>query len=70
MVKLILYGDLNADSKISLGDLVQSKKYILGYNNLNDNNQKAADINKDGKISLTDLVAMKKKILNIADIEQ
>ncbi len=67
---VILYGDLNADSKISLGDLVQSKKYILGYNNLNDNNQKAADINKDGKISLSDLVAMKKKILNIADIEQ
>lgn len=67
---IILYGDLNADSKISLSDLVQSKKYILGYNNLNSNNQKAADVNKDGKISLTDLVAMKKKILNIADIEQ
>ncbi len=67
---VILYGDLNSDSKISLGDLVQSKKYILGYNNLAGNTEKAADINKDGQISLTDLVAMKKKILNIADIEQ
>ncbi len=67
---IILYGDLNADAKISLGDLVQSKKYILGYNNLDNNDKKAADVNKDGEISLKDLVAMKKKILNLTNIEQ
>lgn len=67
---IILYGDLNKDATISLGDLVQLKKYILNYNNLDTNAQKAADVNKDGKISLSDLVIMKKKILKLTDIDQ
>ncbi len=67
---VILYGDMNADAQISLSDLVQLKKYILGYNNLDSNDKKAADVNKDGNISLSDLVLMKKKMLNLAQIEQ
>ena len=67
---VILYGDLNADAKIGLADLVQLKKYILGYNNLNSDKLKAADVNKDGKVTLTDLVLMKKKILKISEINQ
>lgn len=67
---VILYGDLNADSKISLGDLVQSKKYILNYNNLDNNDKKAADVNKDGKITLADLVIMKKNQLKLTTISQ
>ena len=67
---ILLFGDLNADAKISLADLVQLKKYILGYNNLDNNDLAAADVNKDGKVTLGDLVVMKKKILKLTDISQ
>lgn len=67
---IVLYGDLNSDAKTGLADLVQLKKYILGYNNLNEIETKAADVNKDGKVSLADLVIMKKKILGLANIDQ
>ena len=67
---IILYGDLNADAQISLGDLVQMKKYILGYNNLDNNDKKAADVNKDGQLSLGDLVILKKNQLKLTNISQ
>ena len=68
--KIVLYGDVDNDATIGLKDLVQLKKYILGYNNLNDIKLKAADANQDGKVSLSDLVLMKKKILGLESIKQ
>ena len=65
-----MYGDVDNDATIGLKDLVQLKKYILGYNNLNDIKLKAADANQDGKVSLSDLVLMKKKILGLESIKQ
>ena len=67
---VILYGDLNSDAKINLADLVQSKKYFLGYNTLDNNDKEAADVNKDGKVTLADLVIMKKNQLKLTNIVQ
>ena len=61
----VVLGDTNGDGKISLIDLVNVQKHILGVIALNGNSFTGADTNKDGKISLIDLVNIQKHILGV-----
>lgn len=56
-----LMGDVNADAKFDLTDVVMMQKYILKAGTLKDWN--AADMNQDGERDVFDLALMKKKLL-------
>ena len=54
-------GDVNADGKVSVADLIMMQKYLHGKGKLT--NWKAGDLTKDNKINIFDFVAMKKILL-------
>ncbi len=63
---LIVKGDLNSDGLVNLIDLVKMKRYIVGFEKLEQEYIKAADINLDeGDINLIDLIAIKNIIAEI-----
>ena len=61
-------GDTNGDSKVSLTDIVNIKRHILGIELLTGDSLIAADTNGDSKVSLTDIVAVKRHILGIEEL--
>ena len=67
---MVIYGDIDGDSKISVVDLLYLKKYILGDMALKAVNKEAADISKDGKVDVVDLLLLKKQLLNEYTINQ
>lgn len=69
-LKIVIYGDVNGDSKITILDLLRVQKSILSTVNLSDGYLKAADVNKDGKVTILDLLRVQKHILGTASIEQ
>lgn len=68
--EVVIYGDIDGDSKISVVDLLYIKKYILGDMSLNSANKEAADISKDKKVDVVDLLLLKKQLLNEYTINQ
>ena len=71
--KIAVRGDANGDGKVSLTDLVQLRKHIVGWKNPETGFVEnktgvyfyAIDMNNDGMISLTDLVRVRKAIVGI-----
>ncbi len=61
--RIIIYGDVNGDSKISAVDYVNIKNYIMGSSSLNGSYKEAADVNRDSKISAVDYVNVKNYIM-------
>ena len=64
----VMCGDTNGDGKVSLVDLVNVEKHILGIIVLSEDGFKAGDTNGDGKITLIDLANIQKLILNSDNI--
>lgn len=62
--RIVIYGDVNGDGKVSAVDYVQVKNCIMASSNLNGANKLAADVNKDGTISAVDYVNVKNYIMN------
>lgn len=68
---LSVLGDINGDGRVSLVDLVQLRKHIVGWIDKSTGNvyEKtgvyfyASDMNQNGEISLVDLVRVRKKIV-------
>ncbi len=56
-------GDTNGDGNVSIVDLLQIQKHILGKGNLDGYRMYAGDTNYDGKISIVDLLQIQKHIL-------
>lgn len=54
-------GDVNADGKFTVADLVMMQKWLLGTGNLTD--WKAGDLNEDNIINVFDLVRMRQEII-------
>lgn len=54
-------GDVNADGKFTIADIVMMQKFLLGAGTLMDWN--AGDLCKDSKINIFDLSAMKSLII-------
>ena len=61
--EVVVYGDIDGDSNISVVDLLYLKKHILGEISLKDPNKKAADVSKDGNVDVVDLLLLKKQLL-------
>lgn len=62
-------GDVNGDGKITAGDYVSVKNYIMGIIQLDSNGIKGADVNQDGKITAGDYVVIKNYIMQSGGIE-
>ncbi|MCM1507503.1 MAG: RICIN domain-containing protein [Ruminococcus flavefaciens] len=58
----IITGDVNADGKFSVADVVMMQKFLLGAENLTD--WKAGDLHEDSRIDVFDLCLMKKMLVD------
>lgn len=61
--RIVIYGDVNGDGKISALDYVKVKNYIMSSGDLSGSYKLAADINKDGNITAVDYVNVKNYIM-------
>lgn len=59
-----MFGDLNLDKIINVGDVVSLVAYILGNISLQTRNWEAADVNKDASVDVGDLVGVINTILH------
>ena len=66
--KEIMRGDTNGDGKISLIDLANVQRHLLGLMKLAGDNFTAADTNGDGKISLIDLANIQRHLLGLINL--
>lgn len=62
--RVVIYGDVNGDGKISAVDYVKVMNYMMSSGNLSGSYKLAADINNDGKISAVDYVKIMNYIMN------
>ncbi len=58
-------GDINADGKCEVADVVLLQKWLVNKGTLTENQLKIADVNKDGKINVFDLIIIKRIIFNV-----
>ena len=61
-------GDTNGDGKVTLMDLANVQRHMLGLISLTGNNFVGADTNSDGKISLIDLANIQRHLLGIINL--
>jgi len=59
----VILGDTNGDKKITIVDLANVQKHLLGKITLKGNNFTGADTNKDKKITIIDLANIQKHLL-------
>lgn len=59
----IVKGDVNADGKFDISDVVLLQKWLLGSSDVTLPNWKAADFCEDGKLNVLDLCMMKCKLI-------
>ena len=62
---IIVNGDINGDSKLTVTDISLVKNHLVKNKELTGNSSKAADLNYDDKISVTDLSKLKMKIVGL-----
>ena len=68
--EVVIYGDTNGDSEITILDLLRVQKHILKSSTLSGANAKAADVSKDNNIDILDLLKVQKHILGSSTIGQ
>lgn len=62
-----MLGDVNADNKVTLEDVVMVQRSIAKLVELNDHQTAMADVTKDEKITLDDVVLMQRFIAKLVD---
>lgn len=67
---VVVYGDINCDGRISVGDLAAVKMHLLEVEKLSGIKVTAGDTNRDSRISIGDLAAVKMHLLNVEAIKQ
>ena len=60
---MIVNGDLSGDGAITILDLLQIQKYLLGDKKLTKESTLAADTSGDGKVTILDLLQVQKYLL-------
>ena len=62
----IKIGDINADDKIDITDIILLKRHLIAGNRTNwiltGNNLEAADMNENGKVDISDLLLLKREV--------
>ena len=51
-------GDVTGDGIVDISDITMLSLYLLGYNSLDENQQKPADIDDNDKVDLADLARL------------
>jgi len=69
-LEIIIYGDTNGDSEITILDLLRVQKQLLKSLSLNNSEYKACDVNKDGEVTILDLLLVQKHLLGAKEISQ
>lgn len=69
-LNVIIFGDLNADGKISIVDLASVQKHLLEVKKVSGAKAIAADVNHDGKVTIVDLARVQKHLLDVSKITQ
>ncbi len=67
---IVIYGDVNADGKISLMDMIAIQRQLVKLSNLDGIYLEASDANDDGKCSLMDMIAIQRQLVKLSDIKQ
>ena len=69
---IIVYGDVNGDSKVTSADYIAIKNHIMDAKKLNNDEQKCADAadGHDGKVTSADYIAIKNHIMDVKKITQ
>ncbi len=62
-----VYGDLNFDGRIGIGDAIAINKFVNGSIILNEEQTKAADLNSDGTVNGDDLYTMLRYLVDDID---
>ncbi len=62
-------GDINHDGSLSILDIILFQKYLLGLENMTEEQNQAADLDADSKLNAFDLAWLKRLYLNQAVIE-
>ncbi len=65
---LVVMGDVNGDAEINSGDLLFTKKHLLGTSTVTGVQKTAMDINKDNEVNSGDLLLLKKFLLGTSEI--
>jgi hypothetical protein len=60
---IVVTGDVNGDGSISISDLVQINRYLLGKTTLSGAYKKAADTNASSSVTISDLVQINRYLL-------
>ncbi|MBQ0083174.1 MAG: cadherin-like beta sandwich domain-containing protein [Clostridiales bacterium] len=68
--KVVIYGDVNGDGKISSVDMLAIQKHIFKLNKLAGETLAAADVNHDGNVKSVDMLAIQKHIFKLSTIKQ
>ncbi len=66
--KVVVKGDIVADSSVDIKDLLVLKKYLLGYEKLSDEKLKAACISDGSEPGVMDLLLLKKYLLGYTSL--
>ena len=67
---VVVYGDVNGDGSIDLGDLVSIRNYLTGESQIQGAFKIAGNFYGESDISLNDLVGIMAKISNSGNISQ
>lgn len=67
---VIIYGDTNGDTEITVLDLLRVQKQLLSSITLSNSQLKASDVNKDGTVDVLDLLLIRKHLLGSNTIGQ
>jgi Ca2+-binding EF-hand superfamily protein len=68
-VAIVVTGDVNGDSAVTLTDMVQIRAHLLSRKELKGAYLEAADLNGDGNVTLTDFVQSLSAVLGRSTIQ-
>lgn len=69
-LSIVVYGDNNGDSEITILDLLRVQKHLLKSNKLSGAKLESCDVNKDGDVTILDLLLVQKHLLGAKEIVQ
>ena len=69
-LSVVIYGDTNGDTEITVLDLLRVQKQLLSSITLYGSQLKASDVNRDGEVDILDLLLIRKHLLGSSNINQ
>ena len=69
-LEIVIYGDTNGDTEITILDLLRVQKHLLKSNVLTNSQYTSCDVNKDGEVTILDLLLVQKHLLGSKEINQ